>query len=141
MPASGSVVSNSGVEQSFTATYSDANGWANLQWAFLRFNGWGPTLLEAAYYVPGNLLYMRGTDGAFVGGFAPGSNNVITTAAGSLNCAAVTVAKSGADLTVNWGLAAAASLTGANPVSARAVDHDGLETGYQLLQEAIWIIR
>lgn len=55
------------------------------------------------YDVGENLLWMRNdADDAWVGGFAPGSDNVIETSFARLNCEQTTVEPSMSDLTIKW---------------------------------------
>ena len=90
-----------GTAQTFSVVYSDPNGWENLSHVFFRVNSDLPYMLDAILHVPGSRLYLRDTTtGALLGGFLPGSGNVISNANGTLNCADLTVTKSGNDLTV-----------------------------------------
>jgi hypothetical protein len=127
--------------RTFTATYTDPDGWANLDFVYLRLNADLSTMVTAIYYVPSNRLYLRNDSGTgLIGGFAPGSANVISNAAGSLNCAAVTVTRQGNNLTVNWNLTANQILAGTNRVYVRATDRGGRDTGYRQLSDATWTI-
>ena len=93
--------------QSFVATYSDADGASDIAVAYLHA---GSSLSAAGvlrcYYNPAtHKLYVRNDDDtAWLGGFAPGSDNVISNSQGSLNCAQTSVVASGTLLTVNWNL-------------------------------------
>jgi hypothetical protein len=131
-----------GVAQNFSVTYSDADGWENLQNVYFRANSELPWMLDAIYHVPSNRLYLRNaTTGALLGGFAPGSANVISNGHGSLNCAAVTVAHpSATQLTVNWNLSAGAYLAGPNRLFVRARDAAGADTGYVEHAGAVWTV-
>jgi hypothetical protein len=118
-------------QRMFSATYSDDNGVDDLNYVYLRLNAYLPVMLDAVYCLPTNRLYLRGADGtSLLGGFAPGSANVITAANGTLDCAKVTVSKSGNSLTVNWCLTAAGGLAGNNQLFVRAVDRGGRDSGY-----------
>jgi hypothetical protein len=59
------------------------------------------------YYDPvKNKLYLRKTNEAvMIGGYAPGSANVIDNGSVILYCANTTVQKSGNDMTINWSTA------------------------------------
>jgi hypothetical protein len=130
-----------GVAQAISVTYSDADGWENLSDVYLRVNADLPWMLDAVYNVPSNRLYLRNsTTGALVGGFAPGSANVISNASGSLNCAAVTVTRSGNELTVNWNLTAGGYLAGPNRLFVRARDAAGGDSGYREFAGASWTV-
>jgi hypothetical protein len=130
-----------GTQRLFTATYSDDNGVDDLNFVYLRLNAYLPVMLDAVYSVPANKLYLRGADGStLLGGFAPGSANVITAANGTLDCSKVTVSRSGTGLTVNWSLAAAGGLAGDNQLFVRAVDRGGRDSGYVQPAGACWTI-
>jgi len=62
------------------------------------------TSLYLKYIVGTNALYLANASGTYIGGFAPGSNNVITTALGSLDCSKTTVARNGNQLAVAWSI-------------------------------------
>jgi subtilisin family serine protease len=131
-----------GVAQSFAVTYSDPDGWENLSNVFLRANADLPWMLDAVYNVPSNRLYLRNaTTGALAGGFAPGSNNVISNGHGSLDCSAVTVTRpSATQLSVNWSLSAGGYLAGPNRMFVRARDAAGGDSGYQEYAGASWTV-
>jgi hypothetical protein len=130
-----------GVAESFSVTYTDADGWENMSNVYLRMNADLPWMLDAVYNVPSNRLYLRNsTTGALVGGFTPGSANVITNNSGSLNCAAITVSHSGTQLTVNWNLTANQALAGTNRVFVRARDAANGDSLYQEYPGAVWTV-
>jgi len=85
------------------------------------------TTLYAKYTVGPNLLYLANASGTYIGGFAPGSSNVITTPLGSLNCAGTNVATNatGSGVTVNWDLVPSASLSGSQGVYLTFSNVDG----------------
>ena len=139
-PAPAAASDPAGTPRAFSVNYTDSDGWENLGNVYLRANADLPWMLDAVYHVPSNRLYLRNDAGALVGGFAPGSANVISNSHGSLNCAAVTVSAAGNGLTVNWSLTAAQVLAGPNRVFVRATDRAGLDTGYLHLTGATWTI-
>jgi len=89
------------------------------------------TSLYAKYQANTNLLYLTNSAGATIGGFAPGSNNVITTPLGSLNCAQTIVSTNVDLLTINWSITPSASLLGSNSIYAIASDVYGASSGWQ----------
>jgi hypothetical protein len=112
-PASGT--GQAGVSKSFTTTYSDADGWANIQYVYFLINSSTGTsnCFDGYYNQNTNKLYLRndaGTD--WSGGYAPGSANVIQNSYASLNCAQTTVNGSGMTLTVTWSVTLKAPFTG-----------------------------
>jgi hypothetical protein len=141
-PAPPAPTTPAGTAQAFSVTYSDPDGWENLSNVFLRANADLPWMLDAVYNVPSNRLYLRNaTTGALAGGFAPGSNNVISNGHGSLDCSAVTVTRSSAtQLTVNWSLSAGGYLAGPNRMFVRARDAAGGDSGYQEYAGASWTV-
>jgi len=102
-PVSLNVVSDQ--EFTLTSVYSDSDGWQNLQQAFLLVNTSvnGSKCLYLYYNKDVNKLYLR-DDGntAWLGGFAPGSSNVIENSYARLNCSQASVLGSGSNLTINW---------------------------------------
>jgi hypothetical protein len=124
------------------ATYQDGDGVLNLNFLFLSINANNVNKrLQTLYNVQTNKLYLLADDGVtLLGGFAPGSNNVISNSRGSLNCASTTLSISGNRLTVLWSVSATALLKGANPISLRARDRGGLDTGFQQMAGAVWNI-
>src|SRR5690348_16391344 len=88
-----------------------------------------------------NRLYITDpATGAALGVFAPGTDHVITTAHGSLDCSKTTVSLSGNTLTVNWAVSAAPILSGQNVLNGRAVAYGGGDSGYQRPSNATWHI-
>jgi hypothetical protein len=129
-----------GVAQGFAVTYSDADGWENLSNVYLRVNADLPWMLDAVYNVPSNRLYLRNDAGQLAGGFAPGTAGVISNSHGSLDCSAVTVTRSGTDLTVTWSLTAGGYLAGNNRLFVRSRDAAGGDSGYKEFAGASWTV-
>jgi len=118
------LTSTANTPETLTATYADGAGAAALNKVQICVGGLtAPSTSQYAEYVPAtNLLYLFNASNVAVGGFAPGSSNVISTTLGSLNCAATTVTKSGNDLAVSWNITPAAALVGAQAVYLQAND-------------------
>ena len=131
--------SNRGVAHNLTATYSDANGAVDISQVRLLVNT-SPNASNALYgwydRAANKLYLVNNTNTALVGGFAPGSANVITNSQGSLNCAATTVAVSGNTLTVKWNFTP--SFTGPKNVYGYAKDNLGAIA--PLVDKADWTI-
>jgi len=119
-----SLSTSTGTAETLTSTYADGGGNAALTKVQLCVgaNGAPSTSLYAEYLPATNLLYLFNASNVAVGGFAPGSNNVITTTLGTLNCAATTVTKSGNNLTVAWNITPTASLDGTQYTYLQATD-------------------
>jgi len=121
-----------GQAETLTATYGTDTAAANLGSVALCV---GPVASPAtslfAKYVPAtNLLYLCNATGTYVGGFAPGTNQTITTNLGVLNCAATTMTRTNNEITVAWNITPAASLVGAQPLALVAGDIYGNNSGW-----------
>ena len=107
-------------QTSLSSVYSDPAGYANIRTCYLMLNT-GATTSGAGYlYYDSvkNLLYLRKTNEAvLMGGFTPGSANVIDNGAVTLYCADTNVQKIGNNVTVNWSIALKPYFTG-NPCTA-----------------------
>jgi hypothetical protein len=122
-PSGGS--SSTGAPVSFTAVYDDTDGSADIITArcMIAEALSGGHSLYGYYNAVGNKLYLFNDAGnGIIGGFAPGSNNVISNSQGSLNCAATTVTSSGDSLTVNWNFTPSANYGGAKNLYLLATD-------------------
>jgi len=115
---------NAGTSTTLSATYADTGGDSLLTKVQICVGtlGYPSTSLYAAYLPATNLLYLYNASNVAIGGFAPGSNNVIITALGSLNCAGTTVTNSLSTITVNWDITPTASLSGQQNVYLQASD-------------------
>lgn len=105
-PTSGSTTPE--VAKLFTAKYSDADGWANIKEACLLVSTAPTTLTNSVYLYYDqntNLLYLRNdANTTWLGGYAPGSANIVENARVKLNCASTTITGSGTTLTVKWNI-------------------------------------
>jgi len=84
----------------FTTTYSDLNGYEDLDWAFFfldRQPPMGEGGLAAAYYRPANILWLKG-----VGACQPGEPGFLGTEYITLDCSATSVSGTGDTLAINW---------------------------------------
>jgi hypothetical protein len=110
-PASGAGAP--GMARTLSACYSDPDGVADIGIAYIQIGIGSNTAQWGLYNASQNRLYLLSDDhSAWLGGFQPGSNNVISTGQGSLNCAATSVSRSGSTLTVNWSLTPPATWAG-----------------------------
>ncbi|MBI5191640.1 MAG: multicopper oxidase domain-containing protein [Nitrospirae bacterium] len=129
-----------GVAQQVSAVWSDANGSADLKNMQLQV---GTTatggIIKLRYIRATNLLYVLNDAGsAWLGGFAPGSANVISNLRGSLNCATTTVTPAGNDLTVSFNLTPAVGYSGSKAMSMYVQDNANVAVGFQ--SKGIWNI-
>lgn len=102
-------------ERLFTTVHSDPNGNTDISQAFLQLNTSpsGVGALRCYYAATNNLLFLLNDAGtAFLGGFAPGSNNVISNSRGSLNCAKSSVTRSGNSISIVWSVTPTTELAG-----------------------------
>jgi hypothetical protein len=117
-PSFGSITVNH--KTSFASLYSDPAGFSNIRTCYLMFNT-GSTVDGAGYAfydAVKNKLYLRKTNEAvLIGGYIPGSANVIDNGSMVLYCADTSIQKSATDMTINWSIALKPYFTG-NPCTA-----------------------
>lgn len=112
-PVNVSLTPNAGViaidqKTSLSSVYSDPAGYANIKNCYMAVNT-GATTTGAGYFFYDaikNKLYLRKTnESVMIGGYAPGSANVIDNGSIILYCADTTLQKVGKDMTINWSIA------------------------------------
>jgi len=135
-PASGS-----GSSQSFTATYSSAGGFANLQWAQMLLaiatDGGGQAYCLVHYDVQGSGFWFYGDGGFFVGPNAPGStSNRLQNSLCALSTSGSSVTGSGNTLTVHFSLVFKQGV--ARNIYLRTMDQYGQDTGW--VQKGSWTL-
>ncbi|MEI8350502.1 MAG: fibronectin type III domain-containing protein, partial [Candidatus Omnitrophota bacterium] len=129
-PTVDSVTPNSGnfdvdAQTTFTTVVSDRNGANDIGLVDLFFgttNDWMQSKYHAYYSSSQNKLYMKQDNTPDIGGFAPGSSNIIQTSYGKLYCAATTVVKSGNSVTINWRASFSEAMGGPKNIYIRAQD-------------------
>jgi hypothetical protein len=102
-------------EMLFTATYSDADGWQHIKQAYVLFNKTASSTESVyAYYArQANKLFLYdSSQQKSLGGYAPGSNNIIETPWGKLNCSKTTVSGTGNVLTITWAISFKSAFSG-----------------------------
>jgi len=132
-PSSGTIAVNA--PTIFTATYIDSNGWQNIRYMYLLFNTSvsGSNCFYGYYDRNANKLYLRNdTNTAWLGGFAPGSANIIENSYSKLNCAQTTVSGSGNTLTLKWNLTFKSTFSGNKNIYLNVTDYAGAYTGFIL---------
>ena len=106
-----------GTAQTFTAAYSDADGWQNIQYVYFLISTSSSALTNCSYLYYDqntNKLYLRNdANSAWLGGFAPGTSNIIENSYAKLNCASTIVSGSANTMTVNWSVTCKNTFTGA----------------------------
>lgn len=115
---------------SFIAAYSDANGWQNIQSAYLMTAGYG---FYGYYNQDQNRLYAYNpATRTWIGGFSPGSPNIIDTHYSKLDCSRTTISGAGNNLTINWSITFKTNYTGLKAVYLMARDDSNLSTGWMV---------
>ena len=111
-PTLGTVVPASGTSTPyqqviFTATYSDADGRANLRYTRLLINTTASEVnaVFASYDEDAQKLYLRDdANTTWLGGCAPGASTMIENSYGLLDCSKTSVTGSGVTLTIKWAI-------------------------------------
>lgn len=105
-PSSGTALPNTPVE--FNCSYSDASGWNHLNETYLLISPAATTCSNAVYLYYNqntNLFYLKNdANTSWLGGYAPGSSNVIENSQVKLDCALSTATGSGNTLAVKFSI-------------------------------------
>jgi len=137
-PTIGTIIPSSGTGQAntpqiFTTTYSDPDGWQNIQYVYFRIDSstYGTNCPYFYYKQNTNSLYLRNdANNAWLGPFAPGSSNIIENSYAKLDCAATTVSGSGTTMTVNWAVTIKPSFTGTKNTYLYVMDDCNVYVSY-----------
>ncbi len=134
-PASGNPAI--GAKQTFTAVYSDPNGHADINSVLLLINSAasGANGILCWYDRATDKLYLRDdADTAWLGGYAPGSANVIENSRATLHCAETTAVGDGQNLTVAWRVEPKSPMADRTAAGwLRVTDAGGLSDGYDAM--------
>ena len=125
----------------FTGTYADPDGWQDLQTAHLIVNtaATGVNGVHAYYDKMKNRIFLRNDNGtAWMGGFAPGSNNTIQNSQVILYCAGITISGSGNSMSVRWPLTFNPTFKGNKNIYLKASDNSNAESPWQ--KKGSWTI-
>lgn len=139
-PSSGT--SGCGEAVSLTTTYSDADGWQNIQYAYLLVNTSTSTsnCFYGRYNQNTNKLYLYvGGLTSWAGGYAPGSSNIIETSYVKLDCSQTTVQGQGSTLTITWRIIFKPAFLGAKNAYLNVTDDSNSSSG--LIQKGTWTIQ
>lgn len=104
-PSSGSSTPNTTV--TFTTTYTDADGWQNIQYVNLLVDTITSGLNSCYLYYNQNenKLYLRNdANTSWLGGYLPGTAYVIENSYAKLDCSKTTATGSGTKLTLKWSI-------------------------------------
>jgi hypothetical protein len=127
-----------GTRTTLTSVALDPNGYADLGMVYLLINtaiNSGKNAPYVVYDANTNLLYVRKDDNSgAVGGYTPGSDNIIENSYCKLYCKETTVSASGNILTINWRIEFKPTMAGKNCYGWQyAKDDYGLTDGWDRL--------
>ncbi|MCX5697565.1 MAG: fibronectin type III domain-containing protein [Candidatus Omnitrophica bacterium] len=125
-PSSSSCTVNGSIN--LTTTYSDADGWQDIQSAYLLVNTStnGSNCFYGYYNRNTNQLYLgNDANSTWLGGFIPGSANSIENSYAKLDCSQTTVSGSGTTLTIKWSLILKDAFFGIRNIYLYVADNSG----------------
>ncbi len=125
----------------FVTTFSDANGWQNIQYVYSIVNN--STSCKNCFYgyynQNTNKLYLRNdANTAWLGGYVPGAAKVIENSYAKLDCSKTTISGSGNNLSVKWAVTFKSTFTGAKKCYLYVKDDANAYQGW--LQKGTWTI-
>ncbi|MEI8175514.1 MAG: S8 family serine peptidase [Candidatus Omnitrophota bacterium] len=133
-PSNGTITPTSGTARVgipfiLTASYLDSDG--NDDIAEVGSLIYSP-YVWVKYSTMDNKLYISNeTASGWIGGFVPGSANLISNAYGTLDCSRTTISRTNsATITVTWCIIPKAGFTGSKGIYSRMVDKAGADTGF-----------
>lgn len=137
-PAVGTITPSSGtvnVNQSitFTTTYSDSNGYQDISYAYFLINASlnSSAGFQGVYDRAANKVYLCNDSGnGWIGGFTPGTANVIENSYCKLTCANITANGSGKVLTIKWAALFKPGFTGSKKDYLYVKDKAGAYAGW-----------
>lgn len=139
-PSGGSVRAGQGTY--FTTTWSDLDSWADLKSCVFAV-GSTPGMADKAllyYDVPEGKLYIRSDDGSrWMGGFEPGSSNILENSQCKVYCADTRVSPSGDTMEVLWAMEFKPTFVGTQGMYLQCSDSEGAQTVYD--KKGVWTIR
>ena len=119
--------------QIFETIYSDANGVDDIKLIKLLINKKvrSKQSIYVYYNMITNKLYLRNNSGKkWLGGYAPGTSQIISNEQGELDCFQTTVEKNGNTIRVNWHITAASAFTGEKQLFLFAKDMGNQSSGW-----------
>lgn len=140
-PSSGNSIPDQAV--TFSATYTDNNGEPDMVDTAILVNSSlsGANAFCGYYNYFTNKLYLASDDGAsWLGGFAPGSANIIENSYSRLNCANTTVTGSYPNLTIAWNASfkPAFASTQSKNIYLKVIDGSGATSDW--VQKGTWTV-
>ncbi len=130
-PSSGTFTINTPV--TFTTTFSDFDGWQQLQGVYLLVNTStsGANCAYVYYNQNTNQLFLRNdTNTAWLGGYTPGSAYTVENSYAKLDCSKSTVSPNGTILSVNWNITFKSSFTGIKNLYLYVIDDVNAYNGW-----------
>jgi len=145
-PEAGDIIPCSGESEAdeevyFTTNYVDPDGWDKLYYGLFLINTEisSKNCFYGYYNLSSNKLYLYVTGLGWVGGHAPGSQNIIQNPYVSLDCSKTTVNGQGDTLSVTWAVTFKETFAGKSyNMYLYARDLGGLRTGW--VQKGNWIV-
>jgi uncharacterized repeat protein (TIGR01451 family) len=114
-----------GVTTYFTTTWMDNNGWADLKQCYFHI-GDSPSIVgnvTLMYNAAKDKLWLRTDDGsAWIGGSAPGSDNMMENGQAKVYCGLTTADGADGTLTVKWAIEFKGSYMGAKKLGLKCKD-------------------
>lgn len=98
-----------------TTTCIDLDSWTEVKCVYLLINSalTGYSACYAYYNQNTNLLYLRNdANTAWLGGFSPGSPNIIQNSSAKLNCKTTVISGENTTLTINWNITFTSKFSG-----------------------------
>ncbi len=126
----------------FTVSSSDANGYQHINNAYFLINTQvnGANCFYGWYSAAQNKLYLRkDNNSGWLGGFVPGSNNIIENFYVKLNCASSSVSGIGKTATMKLSVTFKPTFVGAKKLYLSASDKTGRSSGW--VQKGTWTIQ
>jgi YD repeat-containing protein len=138
-PATGTSVA--GQTLSFTTTFSDRNGYQNIQSAdfLINISAYGAMCFYGHYDQNENKLYLRNDkNNAWLGGFTPGENQIIANSFAKINCAQSSASGSNQTLTIKWSITFSSKFIGQKNMYLYVKDDVGIFSNWQ--KRGFWTI-
>lgn len=119
--------------QVFENVYMDPNGVDDIKYVRMLINKDlnKEDAIFLSYDLVGNKLYLRNkSNSKWLGGYAPGSQNVISNKYGMLDCSSTVVEKDSNSVRIKWGIIATSYIYGTNNLYMKALGLDGLNSDW-----------
>jgi hypothetical protein len=147
-PTVGTITPSSGQSSpeqavSFTTTYSNPQGYTNIQYVYFLVNvssALGTNCFWGYYNQSQNKFYLRdNTNKTWLGGFKPGSPFTVGNSYAKLNCSKSSVSGLDNTLTVQWNIIFRANFTGYKRMYLYVANNSRASSGWQ--QRGEWFIQ